>query len=70
LSAAVPEFPAAGDGLDPARGLLDPLADPHAHSVPGVAGGAPSIAERCRGWWLPRTAGLGTSPYHTRPTPV
>src|SRR5215210_6763999 len=40
LSTAVAEFAAAGDGLGPAEGFLDPFADPHAHGVAGVAGGA------------------------------
>src|SRR4029453_14242315 len=39
LPAPVAELAAAGDGLDPSEGFLDPGPDPLACSMPGVAGG-------------------------------
>jgi hypothetical protein len=40
MAAPGAQLPAAGDGLDPAEGLLDPLAEPLAEPVARVAGGA------------------------------
>src|SRR5215204_4960781 len=68
FSAAVAQLAAAGDGLDPPEGFLDPFPDPHRHGVAGVSGRAsvnggalPAVVlGDVRG--EPELAGLGDEP--------